>query len=58
MQTLIEETISLLKSLLPKARELRRRKALYQRIQRLSTHKGAVSAGPSTEALLRDDRER
>jgi plasmid stability protein len=52
------ETIFLLERTLPTAAELRRRGAFYRRIQRLSTRTGAVARGPSTEQLLREDRER
>jgi hypothetical protein len=47
-----------IKRALPTAAELRRRAAFYRRIQRLSTRPGAVAAGPSTEQLLREDRDR
>ena len=52
------ETIFLLERALPTAAELRRRDAFYRRIQRLSARAGAVAPGPSTEQLLREDRER
>ena len=52
------ETIFLLERVLPTASELRRRAAVYRRIQRLSTRPGAVTAGTSTEELLREDRGR
>ena len=52
------ETILLLERALPTAAELRRRSEVYRRIQRLSTRQGAISPGPSTEQLLREDRER
>jgi plasmid stability protein len=52
------ETIFLLERLLPTAAELRRRTAVYRRIQLLNTRPGAVTTGPSTEKLLREDRDR
>jgi plasmid stability protein len=52
------ETISLLENTLPGAEELQRSAAFYQRIQRLSARKGAVSPGPSAEELVRPDRTR
>jgi hypothetical protein len=52
------ETIFLLERALSTAAKQRRRDAVYQRIQRLSTRPGAVVPGPSTEQLLREDRER
>jgi plasmid stability protein len=52
------ETIVLLERVLPTATELRRRSAIYRRIQRLSNRPGAVAPGPSTEQLLREDRDR
>jgi len=52
------ETIFLLERLLPTAAELRRRTAVYRHIQLLNTRPGAVTAGPSTEKLLREDRDR
>ena len=52
------ETIFLLERALPTAADLRRRAAIYRRIQRLSARPGAVASGPSTEQLLREDRER
>jgi plasmid stability protein len=52
------ETIFLLERMLPTAAELRRRGAVYRRIQRLSTRPGAVTSGPSTDQLLRGDRDR
>jgi plasmid stability protein len=52
------ETIFLLERMLPTAAELRRRGAVYRRIQRLSTRPGAVTSGPSKDQLLRGDRDR
>jgi plasmid stability protein len=52
------ETILLLERVLPTATELRHRSAIYRRIQRLSSRPGAVAPGPSTEQLLREDRDR
>ncbi len=52
------ETISLLEQALPTAIELKRRTAFYRKIQRLSNRRGVVSAGASTEELVREDRER
>ena len=52
------ETIFLLERALPTPAELRRRGAFYRRIQRIATRRGAVRPGPSTEELLREDRER
>ena len=52
------ETIFLLERALPTAAELRRRSAIYRRVQRLAMRPGAVAPGPSTEQLLREDRDR
>lgn len=47
------ETIVLLERALPTPAELRRREIFYRRIQRFTG-----KPGPSTEVLLREDRER
>jgi hypothetical protein len=57
-QSIFAEMISLLERALLRAAELRRRGTVYRRIQRLRTRPGAVTAGPSTEQLLREDRDR
>ncbi len=57
-RSIAAETISVLESVLPSPQEMRRRAAFYQRIQRLAARKAAVAAGPSTEEMLRQDRQR
>ena len=52
------ETLSLLEQVLPTATEVRRRAAFYQRIQRLRSRKEETRPGPTSEGLLREDRQR
>jgi plasmid stability protein len=57
-RSIAAETISMLENALPTRSELRRRLAFYQQVQRIrSRHKGS-RPGPSTEDLLREDRQR
>jgi hypothetical protein len=52
------ETLSLLEQVLPGASELKRRAAFYNWIKCLRSRNKAVGAGPASEDLLREDRER
>jgi plasmid stability protein len=52
------EALSLIEQLLPTATKVRRRAAFYQRIQRLRSRKEETRPGPTSEGLLREDRQR
>jgi plasmid stability protein len=53
------EVIELLKENVPTAAELKRRKALYDRLVSLRSYKPPVPGPfPSTEEMIREDRER
>lgn len=52
------ETVSLLEQLLPTAGVVRRRRAFYQRIQKLRSRTTVGTPGLPAEGLLRQDRQR
>lgn len=56
-RSIAAEILSLLGQAVPTAAEVRRRAALYRRIQRLRPRKGFNATGRSAEDLLRKDRE-
>ena len=57
-RSIAAETISILEQMVPTQAELRRRREFYQRIQRIWKRARRAAPGPSTEQLLREDRNR
>ena len=52
------ETISILEQMVPSRSELRRRAAFCEKVEQIRGMSRRVAAGPSTEELLREDRNR
>lgn len=58
-RSMAAEVVSLLEDNIPTAEELKRRRAFFRQIERLSSRKPARGGpSPSTEEMLRQDRAR
>ena len=57
-RSIAAEVLSLLESTVPTKKELERRRALFDRIQRLNSRAPSGKTFPSTEEMIREDRER
>jgi plasmid stability protein len=57
-RSIAAEVLSLLESNVPTERELKRRRAIFDRIQRLNSGARQGKAFQSTEEMIREDRDR
>jgi plasmid stability protein len=57
-RSIAAEVVSLLEENIPTEKELRRRRALFDKIQRLNSGKRPGGVFPSTEEMIREDRDR
>jgi plasmid stability protein len=57
-RSIAAEVLSLLESTVPTKKELERRRAIFDRIQRLNSRAHPGKVFPSTEEMIREDRER
>lgn len=57
-RSMAAETLTILEQMIPSSRERARRRAFYDRVQRLRRRASPAARGPSTEQLLREDRRR
>lgn len=57
-RSIAAEVLSLLQENVPTTKELARRRAIFSRIQRLNSAKRPNRSFPSTEEMIREDRNR
>ena len=57
-RSIAAETLTILEQMIPTGKELERRRAFYDRLQRIRRRASPAGPGPSIEQLLREDRER
>ena len=57
-RSIASEVLSLLEENIPTEKELKRRRALFGRLQRLNSGKRPGGPFPSTEEMIREDRNR
>lgn len=57
-RSIAAETVALVEQCVPTAAEIARREAFYQQVVEIASQNTATASGPSTEELLREDRER
>ena len=57
-RSIAAEVLSVLETSIPTRKELRARKALVRRLQRMHSKNKSTRRFPSTETMLREDRQR
>jgi plasmid stability protein len=57
-RSIASEVLSLLEENVPTKKELARRRSIFERIERLNSGRRLNKAFPSTEEMIREDRDR